>query len=716
MSSYKKHLKKYLLVFLILVLFATSFGLIYFIKLVGELPHPEKINDLQPVQSTKIYDRTGEILLYEIHGSQNRTVVSSADIPDHVKKAVVAVEDQGFYNHSAIDIKGTIRALIVNLMKGKFLQGGSTITQQLAKNVFLTSEKTISRKIKELILAYWIEKQYSKDEIITFYLNQVNFGSNIYGIEAASNQYFNVSAKDLTIAQAAILASLIQAPSYYSPWGKNVNELMKRKDLVLERMKSLGFINNDQYLKAKSEKISFQPPSKGSIKAPHFVMMVRDYLINKYGEEVVENGGLKVITTLDWDLQEKAEKAVEEGAKRNSELYKGKNAALVAQDPKTGQIWAMVGSADYFNKDIDGNFNVATQGLRQPGSAFKPFVYLTALMKGYTPDTIVFDVPTEFAANNPNCPIIVDYNNNNKSCFHPKNFDERFRGPITLKQALAQSLNIPSVKVLYLSGIENAVSVAQKMGINTLSTPDKYGLALVLGGGAVKLSEMVNAYSVFSQDGVKHQQSIILEVYNNKGDLLEKYVDNAQQVIDSQYIRTINKILSDVQLRSGLFQSSLNLTIFDGYEVALKTGTTNDYRDAWVIGYTPFIVVGVWAGNSDYAPMQRSGGSVLAAVPIWSNFLRNVINRFPQERFSEPEPISSTKPMLNGQYINVIQKENGESSPQIHNILYYVNKDNPQEEYSFPNPGNDPQFNNWEIPVIQWAQSNIPDFIQNYNK
>jgi membrane carboxypeptidase/penicillin-binding protein len=376
----------------------------------------------------------------------------------------------------------------------------------------------------------------------------------------------------------------------------------------------------------------------------------------------------------------------------------------------------MVGSADYFNKDIDGNFNVATQGLRQPGSAFKPFVYLTALMKGYTPDTIVFDVPTEFAANNPNCPIIVDYNNNNKNCFHPKNFDEKFRGPITLKQALAQSLNIPSVKFLYLSGIENAVSVAQKMGINTLSTPDKYGLALVLGGGAVKLSEMVNAYSVFSQDGVKHQQSIILEVYNNKGDLLEKYVDNAQQVIDPQYIRTINKILSDVQLRSGLFQSSLNLTIFDGYEVALKTGTTNDYRDAWVIGYTPFIVVGVWAGNSDYTPMQRNGGSVLAAVPIWSNFLRNVINRFPQERFSEPEPISSTKPMLNGQYINVIQKENGESSPQIHNILYYVNKDNPQEEYSFPNPGNDPQFNNWEIPVIQWAQSNIPDFIQNYNK
>jgi len=429
---------------------------------------------------------------------------------------------------------------------------------------------------------------------------------------------------------------------------------------------------------------------------------------------------LKVITTLDWNFQQAAQKAIKEGAARNKEMYKGKNAALVAQDPKTGQILAMVGSADYFDKEIDGNFNVATQGLRQPGSAFKPFAYLTAFQKGYTPDTIIFDVPTEFVPNNPNCPPIVNYNNNNKSCFHPKNYDESFRGPVTLKQALAQSLNVPSVKVLYLAGIKETIENAKKMGITTLNNSNQYGLSLVLGGGAVKLIELVNAYSVFAQEGIKHEQSFILEVRNNKGEILEKFVDNAQQVLDPQYTQIINQILSDVQLRSGLFQASLPLTQFDGYQVALKTGTTNDYRDAWVIGYTPFIVVGVWAGNSDYSPMQRKGGSILAAVPIWSNFLKQVINQFPQEMFTPPEPLISTKPMLNGQYINFVNfKQNNStttSSPQVHNILYYLDKDNPLGEFSSPNPGNDPQFENWEIPVIQWAQLNIPNFSTQYNK
>ena len=717
MPSPKKHfIKRYFIVALVLALCIGAFGLIYFIQLLQELPHPEKITDLQPTQSTKIYDKTGQILLYEIHGAENRTVVSSQDIPDYMKKAVVAVEDQGFYDHSAIDWKGTIRAVLVNLMQGKFSQGGSTITQQLAKNVFLTSEKTISRKIKELILAYWIEQHYSKDEIITFYLNQVPFGSNIYGIQAAAHQYFNTDAKNLTIAQAATLAALIQAPSYYSPWGKHTDELTGRKNLVLEKMNSLGFISDSQYSQAKNEKLAFQPASMGSIRAPHFVMMVRDYLINKYGEDVVESGGLKVITTLDWNLQQVAEQAVSDGAARNKEMYKGSNAALVAQDPKTGQILAMVGSADYFDTSIDGNFNVATQGLRQPGSSFKPFAYVTAFEKGYTPDTVVFDVPTEFAPNNPKCPAIVDYTKSDKSCFHPQNFDETFRGPVTLKQALAQSLNVPSVKVLYLAGIQQTIDTAQKMGITTLTTPDQYGLSLVLGGGAVKLSEMVNAYSVFSQEGVKHDQVSILEVDDNKGDVLEKYADNAQQVLDPEYARLIDQILSDSQLRAGLFQSSLSLTQFDGYQVALKTGTTNDYRDAWVIGYTPFITVGVWAGNSDYTPMQKKGGSILAAVPIWSDFLKKVINQFPQETFTPPDPLISTKPMLSGQYINILPTNTSTSSPQIHNILYYLDKNNPQGDFSSPNPANDPQFNNWEVPVIQWAQSHIPNFSDQYNK
>ncbi|HPW34143.1 MAG TPA: PBP1A family penicillin-binding protein [Candidatus Paceibacterota bacterium] len=708
--------KKLIGIVFVVVLIFVVWSLFYFIQLVKDLPHPEKLTDLQPTQSTKIYDRTGEILLYEIHGQENRTVLAPIDIPDYISKAVVAVEDQGFYQHSAIDWKSIVRAFFANLIKGRITQGGSTITQQLVKNVFLTPEKTIERKLKELILSYWIEKNYTKDEILVMYLNQIPLGSNAYGIEAASRLYFGKGAKDITLAQSAVLAALIQAPSFYSPWGVHIKDLENRKNYVLDQMEGLGYIDKTKSNEAKQEKIVFQPQSIGSIKAPHFVMMVRDYIINKYGEELVENGGLKVITSLDWKQQEIAERVVKEGASRNKELYKGENASLVSQDPKTGQILAMVGSANYFDKTIDGNFNVASQGLRQPGSAFKPFAYLTAFEKGYTPDTIVFDTPTEFTPNNPNCPIVVDYNNENNQCFHPHNFDNEFRGPVTLKQALAQSLNIPSVKVLYLAGIKDTIETAKKMGITTLEDPSKYGLALVLGGGAVKLSELVGAYSVFSQEGIKHNSSFILKVEDNNKNTLEQFIDSANQVIEPQYTKIINSILSDSELRSGLFQSSINLTNFNGYQVALKTGTTNDYRDAWVVGYTPFITVGVWSGNSDYKPMQKQGGSILAAVPIWSAFLKEVINQYPPEKFASPDPIISSKPMFNGQYIVQILK-NGINFPNIHDILYYIDKNNPTSDVGQNyNPSNDYQFNNWEIPAINWARINIPNFDIQYNK
>jgi len=717
MPSEKHSLRKFLFYFFSALLVTGVIGLVYFIQLIRELPHPEKITDLQPTQSTKIYDRTGEILLYEIHGAENRTVIASKDIPDFVKKAVVATEDQGFYQHSALDWKGIARAFLVNLIKGKISQGGSTITQQLVKTVFLTPERTVKRKLKEWVLSYWIENNYSKDEILDYYLNQIPFGSNAYGIQAAARLYFGKDAKDLILPEAALLAGMIQSPSYYSPWGKHLNELLERKNYVLEQMRLLGYVNDSQLNEAKKQSLVFQPQSIGSIKAPHFVMKVRDDLINKYGEEMVENGGLKVITTLDYKTQVVAEKSVKDGAARNKDLYKGSNASLVAQDPKTGQVLAMVGSADYFDKDIDGNFNVATQGLRQPGSAFKPFAYLTALMKGYTPDTIVFDVPTEFSPNNPDCPATPDYesDNPNKKCFHPRNFDETFRGPVPFKQALAQSINVPSVKFLYLAGIPETIDTASKMGITTLTDPSSYGLSLVLGGGAVKLSELVGAYSIFSQDGVKHPVSYLIRVENNKGEVLDQYADNAIQVIDPQYIRTINSILSDATLRSGLFQSSLSLTQFNGYQVALKTGTTNDYRDAWVVGYTPFITVGVWAGNSDYSPMQKKGGSILAAVPIWNDFLKQVINQFPPEIFPVPDPITSTKPMLNGQYV-IQLTNNGMVSPNIHDILYYIDKDHPEVDFVLPNPGNDPQFNNWETTAINWARAKIPNFLSQYNQ
>lgn len=705
-------IKKILIGILFVCIALGIWGSFFIINILKELPRPEQVTNFQPVQSTKIYDRTGEVLLYEIHGDQNRAVVSLQDIPLRAQQATIAIEDQAFYEHSGFSISGFFRALWINISSGGTRRpGGSTITQQLVKNAFLSSEKTIERKAKEFILAYWIEQHYTKDEILSLYLNQVSYGSNAYGIESASQLYFGKSAKELSLAQSALLAALVQAPSYYSPWGDHKDELLTRKDYVLEKMYKMDFIDQEELDRAQNEPLDFLSQNLGSIRAPHFVILIKDYLEKKYGEEYVQNGGLKVITTLDWNLQEHAEKVVKEGAARNAELYKGTNASLVAQDPKTGQILSLVGSADYFNDDISGQFNVATQGLRQPGSAFKPFAYLTAFMKGYTPETIVFDVPTEFTPNNPSCPILVNFSIKNSSCFHPQNFDGVFRGPVSLKQALAQSINVPAVKTLYLAGLDSVIETAKKMGINTLADKSRFGLSLVLGGGEVRLIDMVNAYSVFAQNGVKHNQSFILKIENNQGDVLEEYKDVSEKVIDGQFTQVINSILSDVSLRSGLFQSSLSLTVFDGHEVALKTGTTNDYRDAWVLGYTPFITVGVWAGNSDYTPMQQQGGSILAAIPIWSDFLRGTINSFPPESFPRPTFSFSSQPMLSGQYITQTP-----SSPHIHSILYYIQKENPTIFQSQYNPANDPQFYNWEVPVIEWAKQNIPNFISVYNK
>ncbi|MFA6136203.1 MAG: PBP1A family penicillin-binding protein [Candidatus Paceibacterota bacterium] len=707
--------KKIFLFSLVVVLVVGIFFVYQFIDIIRGLPHPEKITNFQPTQSTKIYDRTGEVLLYEIHGEENRTLIRGEDMPDYAKKATIAIEDQNFYNHSAVDIKAVIRAVFVNIIKADLAQGGSTITQQLARNVFLTLDKNFKRKIRETILAYWIEKNYNKEEILNQYLNQISYGSNAYGIESAAQTFLGKKAKDLTLAESALLAGLIQSPSYYSPWGSHLDELLSRKNYVLEQMKKLSFIDEQQLESAKKEDIKFMPQSIGSIKAPHFVMMIKEYISNKYGDDLVENGGLKVVTTLDWKQQEIAQRVVKEGAQRNKELYKGENSSLVSQDPKTGQILAMVGSADYFNKEIEGNFNVATQGKRQPGSTFKPFAYLAALYKGYTPDTILFDVPTEFSTNKNLCPVIVDFSNKNTACFHPQNFDGLFRGPITFKQGLAQSINVASVKTLYLAGIDNTLDIAQKMGITTLSDRSRYGLSLVLGGGEVKLIDLVNAYSVFSQEGIKHKQSFILKIENNKGETLEEYKDEPVQVIENNYARIINNILSDINLRSGLFHSSLSLTVFEGYDVALKTGTTNDYKDAWVMGYSPFITVGVWAGNNNNKQMQEQGGSILAAVPIWSNFLKEIINQYPSEIFNSPESITSNKPILNGQYTSVLEN-NGFSSQHIHDILYYLDKNNPNEDYNQPNPGNDSQFENWEVPVLEWAKNNVPNFLTEYNK
>ncbi len=691
-----------LLIFWVLSLFFAA-AVIYAAVVIKNLPSPEQFSFRQINQSTKIYDRTGQILLYEIHGEEKRTVVPLEEIPEYLKEATLATEDNNFYTRPAFDWKAILRALLVDLKEMRIAQGGSTITQQLARNIFLSPKKTLDRKFKELILAIELESKYSKSQILYFYLNQIPYGSNAYGVEAASQTFFNKSAKDLTLAEAAVLASMPQAPSYYSPWGTHAKELFQRQKYILSKMVELRYIAPGEKEAAENQKINFAPQSLGTIKAPHFSLAVKDYLNERYGENTVNNGGLRVITTLDWELQQLAERVVSEGAERNEKLYNGKNASLVAQDPKTGQILALVGSRDYFNTQLEGNFNVATQGLRQPGSALKPFAYLTAFEAGYGPKTIIFDVPTEF-----------DTTGNPAKSYRPQNYDELFRGPVTFEKGLAQSINVPSVKVLYLAGLDNVLKTVHDFGVTTLNERWRYGLSLILGGGEVRLIDLVNAYSTLAQEGVKHEQTTILSVEDSQGNILETYHDKTTRVADPQFPRMINQILSDKQLRSPLFQSSLSLTTFDNYEVALKTGTTNDYRDAWAMGYSPSIAIGVWAGNNDNKPLVRRGGSILAAVPIWNAFLKEALNKYKPETFARPDEIApSNKPMLNGQYVST-PVINGAAYPQIHSILYYVDKKNPTSPAP-SDPSEDSQFYNWEGSVLNWASVNIPNFFM-YNR
>jgi len=668
-------------------------ALVFFVNTTRSLPDPSEIVNIQVSQSTKIYDRDGESLLYEIYGEEKRTIVDPDDIPDFVREATISIEDDSFYSHPAFDVRGILRAFATNLIKGEVVQGGSTITQQLAKNTFLTGEKRYSRKLKELILAMRLEQRYSKDEILNLYLNQVPYGENTYGIEAATQTFFGKPAVDLTLNEAALLAALPQSPSYYSPWGGHIDELESRKNAVLKRMRELGYIDDAQFEEASQSLPEFLSQPETGIQAPHFVIYIQDYLRENYGEEALRIDGLKVVTTLDKDLQALAEEAVRNGVERNNKLYNGGNGALIAIDPQTGQILAMVGSKDYFgdpeptgctpgrNCQFEANFNVATQGLRQPGSALKPVAYLTAMEQGFTPDTIIWDVPTEFA---PRCSSVVNFNNRSTSCYHPQNFDSIFRGPVTMREALAQSINVPAVKTLYLAGLRETLQTASRLGITTLTDPERFGLSLVLGGGEVRLVELVGAYATLAADGVYRPPTGIIRVENARGEVLEEYEDTGVQVVDAQNVRIINDILSDVELRSGLFQASLNLTQVPGYQVALKTGTTDNYVDAWTFGYTPNLAIGVWAGNNNREPLVARGSSILAAVPMWHEFMSQALDGRGFSTFVRPDPIFSDNPVLRGELIK----------GSLHTILYHLDQ------------STDPQFNNWEVGVRGWLQNN----------
>jgi 1A family penicillin-binding protein len=679
------------MLFLWFFVIGTILFLGFFLYLQRTLPDPESIATRKVGESTKIYDRTGEVLLYDIHGEEKRTVIPWEQIPDTIKKATLASEDSDFYNHSGLDLKGIARAFLKDIVRLGVSQGGSTITQQLVKNALLGDERTISRKIKEAVLAIEIEKKFTKDQIFWMYLNQIPYGSNAYGIESAAKEFFGKDASQLTVAEAATIASLTKAPSYYSPFGNHVPELLARKNSILTRMKTLGFISDSEYQKASSQKLEFKT-SNESIQAPHFVIMVKEYLSAKYGEDVVENGGLKIVTTLDSNLQGIAEEAVSKYAAINKDKYKAVNAALVAIDPKTGDLLALVGSKDYFNVADEGNFNVAIAN-RQPGSAFKPFAYAAALAKGYPDDTMVFDLKTEF---NPNCKPdgSQDKDQYGIDCYHPQNYDGKYRGPVTFRQGLSQSLNVPSVKVLYLAGVNNTMDLAEKMGITTLGDKSRFGLSLVLGGAEVKLVDLVSAYGVFANEGIRNPWSFIQRVESSDGKVLEEKNNKPERVLDPQTAHLISNMLSDNSARSPVFGYSSSLYI-PGRDVAAKTGTTQENRDAWVVGYTPSLTVGVWTGNNKNESMTKEGAGISASGPMWHEFMTKALSTMPNERFTNPDPVTANKAMLDGNYAY----SKGDGSPtEYHEILYYVDKNNPLGPIP-SNPGLDSQFTNWEWPV-----------------
>jgi len=658
----------------------------YLIYLESTLPDPESIAVRRVKESTKIFDKTGETLLYDIYDEEKRTIIPWQQIPETVRQATLAAEDSNFYNHKGFDIRGIVRAFVRNLQNAEISEGGSTITQQLVKKALLGDQRTFSRKIRELMLAIEIERRFSKDEILWMYLNQIPYGGNAYGIESASQSYFGKHASELSLAESALLAALPKSPSYLSPYGTHTDQLYARKDFIIRRMNELGYVDEQAAQEATAAQLTFRPRSV-SISAPHFVIMAKEYLEKRFGEEMVEGGGFKIITTLDAKLQSTAEELVTRYADINTKNYRASNAALVAIDPKTGDVLALVGSKDYFDVAAEGNFNVATAN-RQPGSAFKPFAYATAFEKGYPDTTVLFDVKTEF---NPLCAATGTQVRDRfgAQCYHPQNYDGRNRGPISMRDSLQQSINLTSVKTLYLAGINDTVALAKKMGITTLDNTES-GLSLVLGGAEVKLIDLVSAYGVFANDGLRNPWSIIQRIELADGTIIEEKQTRPTRALESQTARLMANIMSDNNARAPVFGFNSPLYI-PGRQVAAKTGTTQNNRDAWVVGYTPSVAVGVWTGNNNNTPMTQAGAGISASGPLWKAFILKALEGTPAESFIQPEPVSSDKIILNGSYFD----PNG-GGP--HTILYYVDRSDPLGPYP-SNPARDSQFSNWEASV-----------------
>jgi 1A family penicillin-binding protein len=695
---------------ILLVVVGAISSAILFAWLSRTLPDPNNIRTRHVAQSTKIFDREGKELLYEIHGEEKRTVVELSAIPDRVQQATIAIEDKKFYEHSGFRITSLIRAVLANVLQGRKAQGGSTITQQLVKNAILTNQKSFARKIKELFLSYEIERRFSKEEILKLYFNEIPYGSNAYGVEAASQTFLGKSARDADLVEAALLAALPNAPSYYSPYGSHTENLITRVHLVLDRMHEEGYITKEETDAAKAEDPLVRVVKKSNqfTKAQHFVIMVKEQLAEKYGEEMVEQGGLRVITTLDWQKQQNAEKAVADNFKRVQD-FGGSNAALVAVDPKTGEVLALVGSHDYYDKEHSGNTNIITRP-RQPGSSFKPIVYAASFEKGYTPNTVLYDVDTVFE--------------HGGQPYHPRNYDLNQHGPVTVRTALAGSLNIPAVKMMYLTGVGTVIDFAERLGYSTFTDRSRLGLAIVLGGAEVKPLEHAAAFASFAADGIHRAPHALLRVEDVDGKVLDEWKpEEGTRVMDPEIARNITSIMSDNAARSFIFGAQNFLTLRDR-PVAAKTGTTNEFRDAWTVGFTPSLATVVWTGNNDNKAMHKGADGSQIAAPIWNQFMRESLKGTPVETFPAPKPIVTGKPVLDGQTttdtVIKIDRATGmlatENTPasfieehrisSAHTILTYVNKDDPRGPAP-ENPEVDPEYAGWEAAIQAWAKENV---------
>lgn len=638
----------------ILFLFFGFAFIIWVFLLLKDIPNPAKLTKTPAPQSTKILDRNKK-LLYEVYSDYRRTPISFQVIPQDVKNATIAIEDKNFYKHFGLDTTGIIRAAF-NTLRGKRLEGGSTITQQLVKNSLLSdSRRTISRKIKEAILSIATEFTYTKDQILELYLNHAPYGGTVYGIETASETYFGKPAKDLTLPESALLAGLPQSPTKYSPFGANPELAINRQHEVLRRMFEDGYINKDQYETAKNTKLNFIKKNI-SINAPHFSLMVRDQLVQKYGEELVNLGGLVVTTTLDLDLQNYFQASLSAELKKIAKLKISNGAALVTK-PNTGEIISLVGSKDYYDNDIDGQVNIA-KALRQPGSSIKPLNYATGLLLGWPTSLVYLDVPTCF-------------NVSGQKSYCPKNYDNTFRGPVSLRQSLANSLNIPAVKQLALNGSESFIATASAMGISTWTDSSKYGLSLTLGGGEVTMTDLAKAFGTFANQGVTVPLVTVLKVETYDGKILEEYdaektanyvsvlpedwttfwanqsIPNQSATPDSPKVTLpkevtfiISDIIADNGARSAAFGTNSSLVI-PNHTVSVKTGTTNDLKDNWTIGYTSDYLAVTWVGNNDNTSMSYVASGVTGASPIWNSIMRKLLKDVKDKPLTKPDGITN---------------------------------------------------------------------------